>query len=458
MKTLLIVDDERPIREGIKLALSDEKFEFLDVGNKDEAFELLISRNIDVMLLDVHFRGHGTCLDLLERVKNAGIDIPIIILSGAATAREAAEAIRLGAYDFIEKPASTDRLRVSLHNAISAAQVKAIANGAVLDRNVRSDFVGDSQAMRDIKAQILQFGRRDAKILITGETGTGKELVAHAIWKASTRAQKPFVIVNSAAIPENLIESELFGHKKGSFTGAVSNQMGKIEMADGGTLFLDEIGELSVAAQSKLLRFLENDVLQPVGSNKFKKCDVRLIAATSRDLNAEIKAGRFREDLYFRLNVGRIEMPPLRHRKEDILTLFRHFVSTVCIRYKEPIRTFEDGIDLLLQGHYWPGNIREVRNVAERCVLTCNDKITKEVVSSFIGMSRPSAPQVDHPDEPQELVSLKEYRKMMDYKYLKRVLDAVDGSVKKAAQILEVDRSHLHQKLKELGITSSNIS
>ena len=452
MKTLLIVDDERPIRDGIKLALSEENFEFLDVGNKDEAFALLCSRSIDAMLLDVHFRGHGTCLELLERIKAAGMDIPIVILSGAATAKEAAEAMRLGAYDFIEKPASTDRLRVTLQNAISAAKAKAIANGAFLDRNVRSDFIGESQFMKDIKTQILQFGRRDAKILITGETGTGKELVAHAIWKASARAQKPFVIVNSAAIPENLIESELFGHRKGAFTGAISNQMGKIEMANGGTLFLDEIGELSLAAQSKLLRFLENDELQPVGSHKVQKCDVRLITATSRDLSSEIRAGRFREDLYFRLNVGRIELPPLRQRKGDILSLFTHFVSSICIRYKEPIRTLEEGVESLLQNYQWPGNIREVRNVAERCVLTCNDRITRQVVSSFITTSSATTVLGEETQEPDKLLSLKDYRKHMETKYLKKVLDAADGSVKKAAQILDLDRSHLHQKLKELGI------
>ncbi|RZA10731.1 MAG: sigma-54-dependent Fis family transcriptional regulator, partial [Proteobacteria bacterium] len=313
--------------------------------------------------------------------------------------------------------------------------------------------IGESPSIQKVKDLIVQFGRRDAKVLITGDTGTGKELVAHGIWRSSARSKKAFVLINAAAIPETLIESELFGHQKGAFTGAVSNQLGKLEMADGGTVFLDEIGELSLMAQSKLLRFLETGEIQVLGSNKLKQCDVRLIAATSRDLPAEIKAGRFREDLYFRLNVARIEIAPLRQRREDILPIFVHFVATVCGRYGEPIRDLEESAKSALMSYPWPGNVRELRNVAERAVLLSAQSITRELIIDILGSgSHQSEGGDDLPKSLEEVVHLKDFRKKAETRYVGQVIKLADGSVTRAAQVLGVDRSHLHQKLKDLGL------
>lgn len=454
MTTILIADDEKRVRDGIRLTLSDEPYDLIEAADLEQAYAAISAASPDLVLLDVHFQNGQTCISLLERLRQEDVTIPIIVLSGAASAKEAADAIRLGAYDFLEKPVGAERLRISLQNALVASSNQARAKAATVVHNAASDLIGTSQAIQKVRDLINQFGRRDAKVLITGETGTGKELVAHGIWRASLRRDRPFVVVNSAAIPESLIESELFGHKKGSFTGATANQMGKIEMADGGTLFLDEIGELSLAAQSKLLRFLETGEIQILGSGKTTKCDVRLVAATSRDLQQEMKAGRFREDLYFRINVARIEIPKLRDRPEDIFPIFDHFISAITRRYNEPVRKLTDGARKLLAAYAWPGNVRELRNVAERLVLLSLDTITPELVQEILGVQA-GGNQVNLGGGLSgigDIVPLKEYRKRLESKYIEQVLALVEGSVTRAAQLLEVDRSHLHQKLKELGI------
>lgn len=454
MASILIVDDEKRVRDGIKLSLSGLAHELHEAESLEECHAMIGRLNPDLILLDVHFKGGATCIPFLERLQSEKVQIPLLVLSGAASAKEAAEAMKLGAYDFLEKPISADRLRVSVQNALNASKLKAKTEAATTDKNVRTDIIGESPSIQKVKDLINQFGRRDAKVLITGDTGTGKELVAHGIWRASTRAAKPFILINAAAIPETLIESELFGHQKGAFTGAVSNQLGKLEMADGGTVFLDEIGELSLMAQSKLLRFLETGEIQVLGSNKIKICDVRLIAATSRDLPAEIRAGRFREDLYFRLNVARIEIAALRERREDILPIFTHFVSSVCLRYNEPIRLVEESAKSALLNYPWPGNVRELRNVAERSVLLSRDAIDRKLILDIVGNHKPAASEadVDLPKSVDEVMHLKDYRKKAESRYVAHVLKLADGSVTKAAQILGVDRSHLHQKLKDFGL------
>lgn len=449
---LLIVDDERRVRESVKLSLSGESFEIIEAESPEEAYQVIQSGRPDIVLLDIHFHGAATSLPLLERLQREGHQTPVVVLSGAASAKEATEAVKLGAYDFLEKPVGSERLRVTLHNTLKAAALKAKDLAATVDRNVRVDIIGESPGIKRVKELMSQFGRRDAKVLITGETGTGKELVAHGIWRNSSRYAQPFVLVNSAAIPDTLIESELFGHKKGAFTGATANQMGKIEMADGGTLFLDEIGELSPMAQSKLLRFLETGEIQVLGSNKIKHCDVRLIAATSRDLQAAIKAGRFREDLYFRLNVARIEIPPLRHRAEDILPIFTYFTASICARYGEPQRTLEMDAQALIMRYGWPGNVRELRNAAERAVLLSTSVITKSILHEVLGQIPTQESPLHLPSSLEEVQSLKEYRKQMEGAYIAHVLKLAEGSVTKAAQLLELDRSHLHQKIKDLGL------
>jgi DNA-binding NtrC family response regulator len=449
---LLVVDDEKRVRDSVKLSLSGEAFEIVEAETTEGAYQIITMQSPDVVLMDVHFGPGKTSLPLLQKLSSDGSLIPVVILSGAASTKEATDAIKFGAYDFLEKPVTSERLRVTLLNAISASRLKAREVSTTVELNVRTDIIGESVGIRKVKELLGQYGRRDAKVLITGETGTGKELVAHGIWRNSPRCHKPFIVVNSAAIPDSLIESELFGHRRGAFTGAVANQVGKIEMADGGTLFLDEIGELSIMAQSKLLRFLETGEIQVLGSNTVKRCDVRLIAATSRNLHSEIKAGRFREDLYFRLNVGLIEIPPLRSRMDDILPIFNHFMQTVCHKYKEAIRTIDDDAKSLLMAYPWPGNVRELRNVTERSVLLSTDAISRAVIESILGQVQPSNHSDDLPQTLDEAFTLKEYRRQAEIRYIGHVLKLAGDSVTKAAQVLGLDRSHLHQKIKDLGL------
>jgi two-component system nitrogen regulation response regulator NtrX len=450
MPKILLVDDEKRIRDSIRLTLSGGSYEIIEAEDPDEAYQKIQSEEVDLIFLDIHFSGTKTSLPLLEKLRNEGNIIPIVVLSGAASAKESADAIKLGAYDFLEKPVTSDRLILTLQNALRAFDSRARAERLPIIPSWSSNLIGSSAAMETTRDLISRYGSKDAKVLITGETGTGKEVIAHAIWLASERQKKPFIIVNSAAIPDSLIESELFGHRKGAFSGAISNQIGKIEMAHQGTLFLDEIGELSPHSQSKLLRFLETGEIQVLGSSRPKNCDVRLIAATSRDLPKEIKAGRFREDLFFRLNVARIEIAPLRDRKEDILPLFIHFIGTFCKRYGEAMPTVDIDAEKLLSKFAWPGNVRELRNVAERAILMCQRDITVELLRLVLGNGLPTE-VTDLPASLGEVLPLRQYRQDSEARYIRHVIDLADGSVSKAALALGLDRSHLHQKLREFG-------
>ena len=451
---VLIADDDRATRDAVKLALIGAGYELNEADNLDAAYAEIINNTPDLMLLDVHFKQNKTSHELMERLQKEQIELPILILSGAATAKEAADLIKLGAYDFIEKPPSSERLKVAILRAMEASKLKATLARITTQRNVSTQLLGSSESISRVKRQISQLADRDVKVLITGETGTGKEVVAHSIWAYSKRKAKPFIVVNAAAIPENLVESELFGHVRGAFTGANKSQIGKIELASGGTLFLDEIGELSPKAQSKLLRFLENGEVQRVGAGKAAKCDVRFIAATSRNLEQEIEGKRFREDLFFRINVGRIELSPLRERGQDISEIFSHFIAQLCSRYEEPIRTLTPGVFEVLRQHDWPGNIRELRNVAERCILTAEESITPETVKLILGKSSASSSNTDEfsPKTEEDVIPLKEYRLHQEKKYILAVLALTKGNVSKTAQLLKVDRSHFYQKASKLGI------
>ncbi len=451
MPCLLIADDEKIIRESIKLTLMGGDYEFLEADNLDQAYSFMDLGLPDIMLLDVHFKHNETCLTLLEKLKEKGSAIPIVILSGAASASEAAAAIKLGAYDFIEKPVSTERLKVTLKNALEQAHTRASLKAIMSAPRLKNALIGKSPGLENVRNQIAQFAKYDVKVLISGETGTGKEVVANAVWQASSRSDKPFVTVNSAAIPETLIESELFGHKKGAFTGAIQNQIGKIEMADGGTLFLDEIGELSLSSQGKLLRFLETGEIQVLGANKTKKCDVRLIAATSRDLDEEMKHNRFREDLYYRLNVARIIIPPLKDRADDIIPIFSHFVAVFCEKYQEPLRTITEQAQKKLLAYAWPGNIRELRNAAERLVFSSKDEITLDLVEGILKPThqKQEMPANFLPASIADVKFLRDFRNEMEIVYINHVLTLTDNSVTKTASLLGLDRSHLHQKIRK---------
>ncbi|MEK6705424.1 MAG: sigma-54 dependent transcriptional regulator [Bdellovibrionota bacterium] len=453
---ILIADDETAIRQSIKLILSDLSYELIETGDLETAYRRVTEQEPDLLLLDVHFK-NATSLDLMRRLVTEGVNIPIIVLSGAASASEAAEAIKLGAYDFIEKPISSDRLRISIQHCLESAVLKQKVQRITIPSGVATEIIGKSSASQKIRKFVEKYAKRNVKILITGETGVGKEVVAQSVWQASDRSEKPFIVVNSAAIPENLIESELFGHRKGSFTGAVSDQVGKIEMSDRGTLFLDEVGDLSAGAQTKLLRFLESGEIQKVGSNQVKKVDVRLIAATSRDLEKEMEKGHFRPDLYYRLNVARITIPPLRERPEDIAPLFSFFIDNFCRKFKETSKTISHEVIEALTVHAWQGNVRELRNVAERIVLIADHRILKEHLDQVLNIQLQTRSKEKKSLDQNEVLPLKEFKNKVEREYIESVLTACDGSVTRAAQLLHIDRTYLHQKMTNHGICGKGV-
>jgi two-component system nitrogen regulation response regulator NtrX len=452
MMKILIADDDAAIRESIQLILTEHPYELSECGEIDQVYSRILELAPDLILLDVHFR-NKTSLDLMRALAAENQQIPIIVLSGAASAAEAAEAIKLGAYDFIEKPLSAGRLCLTIERCLENASLRQKLQGVTVQSVSAAKIIGRSMQADKLRRTIEQYAGKDVRILITGETGVGKEVVAQNLWQRSARASRPFLVVNSAAIPESLLESELFGHKKGSFTGAISDQVGKIEMADRGTLFLDEVGDLSVNAQTKLLRFLETGEIQKVGSNQIKTVDVRLIAATSRDLEKEMEKGTFRADLFYRLNVVRIALAPLRDRKEDIYPLFNEFVAYYCVKFKESPKTIAPDVAEVLESHDWPGNVRELRNVAERVVLTAAERILKEHLQVILGLV-PAQKRALAAALPIEIVSLKEFKRRTEKEYIESVLTLTKGSVTKAAQLLKIDRTYLHQKMTNHSIKS----
>ena len=450
MNKILIADDDATIRESIKLILGDDQFDFIECGQLDEVYRAILNDSPELVLLDVHFKNQ-TSLDLMRTLAGENLNVPIIVLSGAATATEAATAVKLGAYDFIEKPLSSDRLRLTIERCLENANLKQKLQSMTVQGVHGPNVTGRSTHSEKLRRMIEQYAGKDVRVLITGETGTGKEVVAQNIWRLSARASRPFLVVNSAAIPDSLLESELFGHRKGSFTGAVSDQIGKIEMADKGTLFLDEIGDLSPNAQTKLLRFLEAGEIQRVGSNQIKTVDVRLIAATSRDLEAEMQKGTFRPDLYYRLNVVRITLPRLRERTEDLFPLFAEFVSQYCTKFGESAKVIAPEVNEVLLAHSWPGNVRELRNAAERVVLASGERILPEHVRAALGaiVAPPPAGQANLQGP---LRSLKEFKRQSEKEHIESILARAAGSVTKAAQMLQIDRTYLHQKITSLNI------
>lgn len=451
-ETILVIDDDQSIFTAIKLALMGESY-FLDYAkNLTDGFQYIKSKSPNLVLLDVHFR-EGSGLHLLEQLKSEGIEIPVLLISGAASAAEAVKGIKLGAYDYLEKPLTADRLKLSMRRCLDYYRKTAMLNGFTQPYLQGPSLIGSSVAMLQTQQQIQKIAPEEIRVLITGETGTGKEVVAQNIWRSSRRASASFILVNSAAIPDTLIESELFGHKKGAFTDAQADRAGKIEMADKGTLFLDEIGDLSLAAQAKLLRFLENQEVQRVGDARVKKVDVRVLAATSKNLEEEVQAGRFRADLYYRLNVARIQLAALRHRREDIPELILYFLKSHSS--KQNIEFETEAIDLLQQLP-WFGNVRELKNFVDMLALSHRGSITKTQVQHIV-QSRPelNLPQqktaiLQNQEKQEKFTSLKAYKNKIEKAYIEKVLQSVDGSVSKAARILEIDRSYLHQKITSL--------
>ena len=381
MTRILIIDDEAPIRRVLRDILENESYQVDDAGTGLEALQIMKDQDFDAIFCDIKMPEMDG-IETLDAIRQIS-DTPVIMLSGHGTIETAVEAIKKGAFDFIPKPPDLNRLLITLRNALDKKTLTT--ENKVLKKAVKiqNQMIGESQPMLDVKDMIAKVAPTNARVLITGENGTGKELVARQLHELSPRGNAPFIEVNCAAIPSELIESQLFGHEKGSFTSAIKQKKGDFELADGGTLFLDEIGDMSLSAQAKVLRALQENKIVRVGGEKEIPVNVRILAATNKNLSAEIEKGNFREDLYHRLSVIVIQVPPLRERKDDIPLLVGNFLEIIAQDMGKPIPTFEPEAMEALKQYQWTGNIRELRNIVERLVILCGSTITKDDVVRF---------------------------------------------------------------------------
>jgi len=458
---ILLVDDERNIRRTLAMILRPEGFDVLEAGSGEEAIALFEKEGADLVILDVKLPGKSG-IDVLREIKSAEPDRMVIMISGHATVATAVEATREGAFDFLEKPLTKERVLVAVRNALRFGRIGEEVRELRAREAGRHVMLGETPAMRAVREKIAQAGPTTARILILGESGTGKELVARAVHEESDRKGRPFVKVNCAAIPEELIESELFGAVKGAYTGSVETRDGKFLQADGGTLFLDEVGDMSLRAQAKVLRTLQEGEIEKVGGSGTRKVDVRVIAATNQDLSARIREGQFREDLFFRLNVIPIHVPPLRERREDIPLLTNHFLERYRLENNLPPMTIDDAALEALCRLPWPGNVRELCNVVERLVILCRgaqiglaDLEGAGVLPRGTGSAAPRADQELHPLDPDQVLALGglvEARRRFEAVCIREALGRAGGNVSEAARLLGIDRTNLHKKIQAYDI------
>ena len=447
MPKILIVDDEPSIRQSLQGVLEDEGFSVGVAESGEACLEALRRQPFDAVLLDVWLPGMDG-LETLQKVRDLDNAPEVIMISGHGTIETAVRATKLGAYDFLEKPLSIERTLILLKNAMEATRLRVENRDLRKQLAPRSVIVGESIPMKALRQQIALMAPTNGRVLIYGESGTGKELAAHAIHAQSLRKDETFVELNCAAIPEDLIESELFGHRKGAFPTATTDKEGKFEKAHGGTLFLDEIGDMSLKTQAKVLRTLDEQRLTPVGSEEAITVDVRVIASTNKDLDDEIATGNFREDLFYRLNVIPFYVPPLRERNEDVPLLARHFLKEFAATYgRRPREITDDAIETLMR-YSWPGNVRELRNVIERIVIM-NPTTTR--------FDRKHLPPLVHRDGSRraagaEFSTLHQARAAYERDYILKKLDENHGNVTRTAEVLGLERSHLYRKMKTLKI------
>lgn len=440
---MLVVDDEEGIRESLFGILEDEGYEVITAGTGEDAVKTVREQAPDLIILDVWLPGMDG-IKTLEDIKAIRRDVPVIMISGHGNIEIAVKATKVGAYDFLEKPLSLERILLSCKRAIERGRLEKE------NRDLREDLigkwrlVGSSAPIKALRSQIDMAAKGSSRVLITGESGTGKELVARLLHGMGNRSDKPFIEVNCAAMPHELIESELFGHEKGSFTGAFEKKKGKFELADGGTLFLDEIGDMSPQTQAKVLRVIETQEFQRVGGNANITVDVRIIAATNKNLVEEVKKGNFREDLFFRLNVIPISAPPLRDRREDIPMLVEYFVQTLAAEYgRAPIELSPEAMARLRE-YGWPGNIRELKNLVERMmIMTSSSVITGKDFSLAGGR-----------DDSDYFIyrTLKEARDSFERDFIAKKLEENNWNISRTAEILDIERSNLHRKIKTYNI------
>jgi two-component system, NtrC family, nitrogen regulation response regulator NtrX len=444
MKSILVIDDEKSVRDSLKMILEYEKFSVLFAENGLDGIKEYKSNLPDAVLLDIKMPGGIDGIEALKELRKINSDIPVVIISGHGTLETAVEAVKAGAFDYLPKPLDRDKLLITLRNAIE----RRVLHNEVKKIREKEVILGSSLKMKQILDVIAKVGPTDARILITGESGSGKELVAKAIHRASKRAEMPLIEVNCAAIPAELIESELFGHEKGSFTGATNQRIGKFEQADGGTLFLDEIGDMSLAAQAKVLRALEEGKVERVGGSKTIAVDVRVIAATNKNLPEEIKKGTFREDLYHRLNVIPISVPPLRDRKEDIPILVNAFVEETCARNGIAPKKITPRAMESFKSQDWRGNVRELRNIVERLIIMSPGAAIDMADLELLSFS----PKETVDTIVQSSESFQDFKERAEVMFIKHQLKLHNWNVSKTAEVMEMERSHLYTKIKKYGL------
>jgi two-component system nitrogen regulation response regulator NtrX len=449
MSSILIVDDEPGVRSALAGVLRDEGYEVAAVDSGEACLDRLASETYDVVVLDIWLPGMDG-LATLARMRERQVDAQVVIISGHGNVESAVRAIKMGAFDFVEKPLSLEKTVLVVRNALRQRHLEA-ENLALRARvDAQHTMVGDSFGMVKLREQVAMAAPTNGRVLIFGENGTGKELVARTIHAMSRRRNGPFVEVNCAAIPEELIESELFGHVRGAFTGAVADRRGKFELAHGGTIFLDEIGDMSLKTQAKVLRVLQEQVMEAVGGSTRIRVDARVLAATNKDLPAEIRAGRFREDLYFRLNVVPISVPPLRERVQDIPLLADHFMAMLAREYGRRPKIFDADAVATLQRYAWPGNVRELRNLVERLmIMVPGHRVTARDVAF---LAQGSVTVVPPEGRPAALAPLHDARDEFEREYILRALATQQGNISRTAEVLGVERSNLYRKMRAFGI------
>lgn len=449
MTKILIIDDERAIRSTLKDIIEYEGFQVLEAQDGPEGLEIIRKGRVDLVLCDIKMPKMDG-MEVLAEIQKSNADLPVIMISGHGTVETAVEATRLGAYDFIAKPPDLNRLLITIRNALERGNL--VTETKILKQKISKtqEILGDSSAIQNIRDTIDRVAPTDARVLVTGENGTGKELVARWIHEKSNRAKGPLIEVNCAAIPAELIESELFGHEKGSFTSAIKQRIGFFEQASGGTLFLDEIGDMPLSAQAKVLRALQEHKITRVGGEKEIKIDVRVIAATNKDLVHEIENKNFRLDLYHRLSVIMVHVPSLNDRRDDIPVLAERFLKEMCNEYNLPLKKFSLKALDALKTYNWSGNIRELRNVIERLTILCGEVISEEEVSAF---TRPL--EFTGLSTLESIVNkfsdLHEFKDFVEREFIERKLKGNNWNITKTAEEIGIQRSHLYNKIEKYG-------
>src|SRR6187402_1023997 len=458
MAKILIIDDERAIRNTLREILEYEDYDVEDVDNGVDGLEMIAKDDYDLVLCDIKMnRMDG--MEVLTEALQIKPDLPFIMISGHGTVETAVEASKKGAFDFISKPPDLNRLLITVRNALDRGSL--VTEAKVLKRRASKvrPILGDSQAILKIKETIERVAPTDARVLVTGANGSGKELVARWLHEKSHRSNAPIIEVNCAAIPSELIESELFGHEKGSFTSAIKQRIGKFESASGGTLFMDEIGDMSLSAQAKVLRALQESKITRVGGEKEIEVDVRVVAATNKDLLKEIEDGNFRMDLYHRLSVILIHVPPLTERRDDIPLITQNFLEEICSEYGMPVKRFSEPAMEALKALPWSGNIRELRNMVERLIILSDKVITDGDVKAFANPSAPvaigaagNAAAAEPKTDFEQFKNFQEYKDFAEREYIKFKLEKNNWNVSKTADDIDIQRSHLYSKIEKYGL------